>query len=380
MDPKKKFFLFKQSTHFCSVPWNHIEIFTDGGVRTCSKGRSFGNINQTPLEQILQADAIQDIKQDLLNDQLTDNCRGCHQWTTGDEHFDLRNHYNPMFKDTDIDYTDIGAFDLNGIDLHWDNTCNFKCVYCNTKQSSSIAQEQQIPVTRTDNENIDKLIVLIEKNQYQMKEIYFSGGEPLLVKHNVKLLKKIVNTDLPLRINSNISHATDTNPMFVELKRFKNVLWTVSADCQGDRFDYARNGGNWDKFLQNLETIKRLNHGTRLNLVWFVANVSSMCDTIRYFVQQHLITDITINQLAEHPYLRARHAPVAVKQHAQQQIRELLDSGLIPEKSNAWYNIARCSQELDIVDSDSEGYVKYFDRLDQLRGTDWRQVFPELVV
>jgi hypothetical protein len=53
---------------------------------------------------------------------------------------------------------------------------------------------------------------------------------------------------------------------------------------------------------------------------------------------------------------------------------------LIQEKSNAWYNIARCRQELEIAESDPSGYVKYFDRLDQLRGTNWRQVFPELAV
>ena len=380
MNHKKKFFLFKESKHFCAVPWNHFEIWTNGDVRTCSKGQPFGNINEQSLDQVLQAPDIQKIKQDLLQDKLHENCTDCHRLTTGTEHFDLRNHYNPMFKNFDIDYDDITAFKLNGVDLHWDNTCNFKCVYCNPSQSSLIAQEQGITINRSDNKNIDDIIARIEQNQYVMKEIYFSGGEPLLIKHNARLLKTLVNTELPIRINSNISQATDSNLVFAELKRFRNVLWTVSADCMGEKFNYVRHGGNWDQFLNNLKTIKPLGHGIRLNLVWFVGSVGSLSDTIRYFVQEHGITDITINQLYNHQYLRARHAPVEIKQLARKQIHQLLTSGLIEEKSNTWYNIARCTQELETAEFDPSGYVEYFNHLDQLRGTNWRKAFPELTV
>ena len=381
MNPKKKFFLFKQSKNFCAVPWNHLMLYTNGDVRTCSKGHTFGNINDQPLDQILQSPYIQSIKQDLLTDRANKNCTGCHKLSTGTEHFDLRDHYNSMFKNSDINYEDTTEFELNGIDLHWDNTCNFKCVYCNPGQSSLIAQEQGIAINRTDNKNIEEIIARIEKNQYAMKEIYFSGGEPLLIKHNAKLLKKITNTALPIRINSNISQATSSNPVFEELKRFKNVLWTISADdCAGERFNYARHGSDWDQFLANLDNIKTLGHGLRLNLVWFVANVSSITETIRYFIQEHGITDITINQLYAHEYLLARHAPMSIKQQALEQIDELLASGLIQKNSNTWYNISRCKQELEITESDPVGYCNYFDQLDQRRGTNWRQAFPELII
>jgi len=378
MDPKKKFSLFHQSRHFCSVPWNHLEIFSDGSVCTCSKGNGFGNINQQPLAHILQSDQIKKIKTDLLNDIPNNNCAGCHQLSTGTEHFDLRNHYNPMFKKFDIDYSDIDAFELHGIDLHWENTCNFRCVYCNPNQSSLIAQEQGIPQVRIDQDNINGIIELIEKNQYSMTEIYLSGGEPLLIKNNARMLSRLVNTDLPIRVNSNISLVSDNNPVFAELRRFKNVLWTVSADNQGKRFEYTRNGGDWGKFLHNLEVIKQTGHQIRLNMVWFVANVLDITETITYFVQQHGITDITINQLYEHKYLRARHAPESIKQQALANIDKLLDSNLIQKNSNAWYNIARCDRELKMINDNPTGYVEYFDKLDQLRSTNWREVFSEL--
>jgi len=147
-----------------------------------------------------------------------------------------------------------------------------------------------------------------------------------------------------------------------------------------EKFNYVRHGGDWNHFLQNLQHIKTLNHDIRLNLVWFVGSVSSLCDTIKYFMHNYGITDITINQLVTHPYLQARHAPNHIKNQAHREINELLNSGLIYRNSNAWYNIARCRKELEIAESDPIGYCNYFDHLDQLRGTNWRLAFPELIV
>lgn len=378
LNPKQKFFLFKQSEHFCSVPWNHFEIFTDGSVKTCSKGKYLGNINDDPIEKILVNDKFVEIRRDVLANKSHVNCIQCKNLTTTNEHFDLRNHYNPMFKGYDIDYTDLTAFELHGVDLHWDNTCNFKCVYCKPSQSSSIAQEQKIPALKSNIENINKIIELIVKNQYEMKEIYFSGGEPLLIKHNKKLLEQIENKDLPIRINSNISFANNTNDIFVELKKFKNVLWTVSADNQGAKFNYTRQGGDWNKFLANLETIRNTGHQVRINSVFFVANVVDIFDTIKFFIDEYDITDITINQITELDCLLARNAPQALKDQSMQHLLDLLD--IVSKNSNSYYNIARCQKELDKPVEDSSGYINYFDHLDQLRGTNWRTVFPELVV
>ena len=378
MDPKKKFWLFKQAKHFCSVPWNHIEIWSTGSIRTCSKGHQVGNINESSIAKILNDKSFISLKQDLLNDKLNSNCYGCNTLSS-DDHYDLRNHYNPMFKSFNINYEDVTAFELHGIDLHWNNTCNFKCVYCNPYQSSLIAQEQNVLVNKIDIENINDIIAMIVKNQYSMKEIYLSGGEPLLIKHNAKLLSLIENKNLPIRINSNISVATDENPVFSEIKKFKNVLWTVSAESSGERFNYIRNGGDWNKFVVNLNNIKQLGHGIRLNSVFFIASLASIFDTIEYFITQHNIDDITINQLAGHKYLLSNNAPEELKILSKIQIDKILNSGLIKYQSNSYYNILRCKTLLD-QPGDSKEYINYFDNLDSIRGTNWRQIFKELIV
>ena len=379
MNHKKKFFLFKQSTHFCSVPWNHYEVFSDGSIRTCSKGKSLGNINQFDIDSILNNEKLKNIKKDLLDDQLNENCKGCHTLTTVGKHFDLRNHYNPMFKNFDVYYEDLTEFQLHGVDLHWDNTCNFKCIYCNSDQSSSIAQEQNKSIIKSNLQNIDKIIDMIIKNQHLMKEIYLSGGEPLLIKHNVRLLSQIENKNLPIRINSNISQINNNNAVFAEIKKFKNVLWTISSDTSGDKFNYIRSGGNWNQTLENIKILKKIGHNLRLNSVFFIGNVVDIFDHIEYFITSHGIIDITINQLANHSYLLARNAPVTLKNIAKEKLQKLLDKKLIADNSNAYYNIARCQQELDAPIENPTGYIDYLNNLDSIRNTNWREIFPELI-
>jgi molybdenum cofactor biosynthesis enzyme MoaA len=219
---------------------------------------------------------------------------------------------------------------------------------------------------------------MVVKNQHGLKEIYLSGGEPLLIKHNFKLLSQISNKDVPIRINSNISVANEKNLVFSELKKFKNVLWTISADTMGEKFNYIRSGGDWDVFIKNLNNITKLRHSIRLNLVWFVGSAQSMFDTIEFFVKQYGIKDITINQLVGHPSLQVRNSPDLVKRSAKEKLNKLLESGLVDFKSNSWFNVARCIKELELPIEDPIGYMEYFKELDQLRNTNWRKIFPEL--
>ena len=68
MTPKEKFFLFKQSRHFCSVPWNHIKIDTDGSVATCVNGTNYlGNITKDEIDDILSNSDLLEIKKTYLD-------------------------------------------------------------------------------------------------------------------------------------------------------------------------------------------------------------------------------------------------------------------------------------------------------------------------
>jgi MoaA/NifB/PqqE/SkfB family radical SAM enzyme len=200
-------------------------------------------------------------------------------------------------------------------------SCPLHCVFCYnpvdyTQSGAELSTEEWFKVLR-------------DARAAGSVQCGFSGGEPLLVKNNEKLLSQITNENLPIRINSNISQANDSNRVLNQLKRFKNVLWTVSAESSHARFEYTRSNGNWEKFIDNLQFIKSLGHQMRLNSVFFVGSAAYLFDTLEYYITEHSNKDITINQLLNHPNLHVKHCPPEVKQMALSKLKKILASDLI---------------------------------------------------
>lgn len=380
MDPKKKFYLFKQSNHFCSVPWNYIKVNMDGTVKTCVEGSiPLGNIHNQSISEILSNPVLKDIRETLYADNLHKNCETCQKFENGSNNKSyryLRDLYNNYFVKNDIDYSNKDCFKLAGVDLHWGSTCNLKCVTCWARQSSSIAQEMGIPIISTSRQAADALIDWIIDNQANLKELYLSGGEPTLIRHNIRLLEKIEKTaSILLRVNSNLTW--DRNNIIVkEIMKFPNVLWTASADDIGERFDYIRHGAQWNQFIKNLDWLKGTHAQIRVNSVFFINTATRITETHEFFRERYQINDFTINQCEmEHPYLRPRNLSDRLKQIA----REKISSYRLKyhADNNLQGQLETCLKELQHESNDSD-YHSYFDDIDRKRGTNWRIIFPEL--
>jgi organic radical activating enzyme len=224
------------------------------------------------------------------------------------------------------------------------------------------------------------VVLLVKKmvsNQSELKEIYMSGGEPTLIKHNLKLLKQIEKRDdLLIRVNSNMQWQTD-NAILQEILKFPNVLFTCSVDGMGDKFNYIRRGGNWDKTLANIKFLKtQSNVDLRANTVFFVLTAQELPTIIDYFMDEIGSIDHTVNQLSMgQDRLRCRNLPDEVKN----KVREQLNKTFLKYENNLNIagNIKNCLIELD-HDHDSDEYKKYFDKIDGLQGSNWRKLYPEL--
>lgn len=380
ISPKQKFQLFKQSKNFCSAPWNLLYVWTDGSVKTCTKGlQNLGNIQVENLDGILNNLQSNTIKQKMLDDHVVDNCRKCikleNEGTGGKKYKHLRNLYNEMFKFQDVDY-DSNNFKLGALDLHWSSTCNLKCVTCWAQQSSSIAQEQNLPVQHTPSTIAYPLIDWIVENQQTLKEVYLSGGEPSLIKYNLYLLEKLEKRpDLLIRVNSNLTWDKN-NKIIQEILRFPNVLFTCSSDGIGKKFNYIRRGADWSVFEQNIKYLQQFPVKLRINSVNTVMTALDLTDSIDFYLDKYSIDDYTINQCEmEHTYLRTRNMP--------DQIKPVIKNKIIAaiKKYNYNLNLVGCLQNClhELEHTKSENYSDFLDNIDILANTNWRQVFPELV-
>lgn len=378
MDPKKKFFLFHQSQSFCSVPWNYFKIDADGTIRTCVQGREIlGNINNQDINEILDNPILRRIRQDLYHDKIPQNCTKCRALDqTGSSYSYLRSMYNDWFKSSDVDYSDFDSFHLSGLDLHWSSTCNLKCVTCWSKQSSAIAKELRLPILHLPSDRAQQLINWAVEQQHQLKEIYFSGGEPTLIRHNIGFLERLQpRSDLLIRVNTNM--AFDMDNRFINLlSKFPNVLYTLSADAMSERFDYIRQGASWSKFLQNLDFLRKRHDHFRINSVFFVASAFTLIDTQQFFRENYGFEDFTINQCGmEQDQLLCRNLPDQLKKDILARFQAVIrDTGL---DQNLRGQIQNCMIELE-NDPNTHDYRAYFDHIDQRRGTNWRNIFREL--
>ena len=380
-DPKTKFKLFKQNKYFCAAPWNLLYVYMDGTVKTCStsKGNVYGDLNSSTIDEIFTNDKFKTLRSEILEDNITDNCRHClsHTNTSDAGKFDhVRNHYNKLSVSSSIDHTDVSQFEFKLLDLHWSSTCDLKCITCWHGQSSSIAREENMPVKHTPTAVANQLINYIVSNQTGFKEIYLSGGEPTLVKYNLKLLKQIEKrSDLIIRVNSNMQWSQD-NAIIHEILKFPNVLFTCSIDGLGEKFNYIRRGGNWDKTLSNIKFLQNQpNVDLRANTVFFVLTAQELPDIIDYFMQEIGAVDHTINQLSGHERLRCRNLPIKIKEQVKTRLEEYLVN--YSGNLNISGNIKNCLLELE--HNASGDYRQYFDKIDQLQGSNWQNLYPELV-
>lgn len=381
INPKNKFYLLKQNNKFCAVPWSLLYVHPDGKVSTCVYGNDIlGNLNRDSIEDILYNQKRANIKQNMLNEVASENCKLCLSLENngnGQENYHyLRNNYNELLRDLDINYYNTNKFVLGALDLHWSSVCDLKCVTCWAKQSSSIAKEQGLPVLHLSNDRANAFIDWIVANQTTLKEIYLSGGEPTLIKYNLRLLEKIKKRfDLQIRVNSNLMW-DQNNAIVNEILKFPNVLFTCSADSTGQKFEYIRRGGSWAKFLENLKFLQSHSHiRIRINSVFSVLTANDFVDTIDFFKNNLNITDFTVNQCGMgHTYLRARNLPAETKNKCQLTLEQAIeyyhsDLSLVGQLKN-------CLKELGYIGNES--YVDFLENIDRLAGTDWKATFKEL--
>lgn len=377
MNPKEKYKLFAENKNFCVVPWTGIEINSDGEVMTCAQGATtLGNIQEQSLEEVLNAKPIKDIKKNMLANKPDANCFRCTRRQIHDKNFTyLRDHYNKLLVKDDVNYNDIDEFKLHTVDLHWSNVCNLRCIMCNPKQSSLVAKDDGVFIKPIEEQNIQTIIKTVVENQYNMREVYLSGGEPFYIPYNIELMKRIENKDIPLRINTNMQW-NKNNRLFQVLKDFTNVHITVSADAVSDKFEYIRNGASWSDFIDNIDYVRQnTTFKIRMNTIFSIMNADTIPDLIMHFYNELDIKDITINLLLKPKEMDARNYPSHKKGALIKKLESLLT--LATDNKNLSSNIENCIMQLNLPNQHE--YNDALDHYTRKHKQDWREVFVDLV-
>jgi radical SAM protein with 4Fe4S-binding SPASM domain len=389
---------FLKHDSLCPLPWNGIFVNPDGKIQNCAiSTQALGNINQQPLHDIINNTINHSIRDDMLNNVKHKRCNACYSVEENSSAKSDNESNRSWYKKIAINHSNMSIFDNSDnfepvvLDLRWQNTCNFACVYCGPDLSSkweALANNKQ--------HNISENVIAQSKkyifdNLSSVKHVYLADGEPLLMKDNVELLNQLyqINPTVELRINSNISVLD--GPVFKQLSKFKNVKWTISVDSSHDIFEYMRWPGKWSQFVSNALIIKDLvGDQINFNMVWCILNSSNILTTIDNLINLGFHENMFIVQCLRAP------TPLSVLHLPEQHIENLKvkinhrktrsnPEWWLYKSLDSMYNFLNnkppAFHKNHVLKSGREGLAGTIDFLtttDQLRNTSSRAVFKEL--
>ena len=368
--------------NFCPIPWTGLMYNFDGNVKNCIRSSEpIGNIQKNNIEDILSGKENTSTKENMLANKPGSRCNPCYELDKEKKSFEIisdRIFYLRELKSVPLSlYSEPTNFNLQKIDVRWSNLCNFACVYCSPDFSSRWENELKLKITTPNENSKTKFAEYIYKNLSQLKHVYLAGGEPLLMKENLRLLELLSqeNPNVNLRINTNLSKA-DTK-IFEKICEFKNVHWTVSVESIEDEYEYIRYGGRWLDFVDNLTQIQSIGHKISFNMLHFLLNYKSIFKCIDWLQARGFHPNSFIIQpLLEPEYLNIRHLPQDVLHSVMTELQSRIDSGPGFLLENGYRNMSQYITkpfEKNLAES-----INKIEILDQRRGLDSKKVFANL--
>ena len=221
-------------------------------------------------------------------------------------------------------------------------TCNLACTLCGPGASSLWRSDLGLGKYSWDEYPSDGNEIVTEVNDYdfsKFEHVTFSGGEPLLNKSSLEILRAL-SDDVDILFHSN-GTIVPSKEYLDEFARFKDFLLVFSIDDIEEQFEYLRWPGKWDKVACNILRTKEL----------CPENVKFAFNSV-------------ISVLNERTYTRVHswvNANIPVNKTG-------VETVCFTNESNGFLS--------RVTNSDTRDPVKVLDEMDQRRGTDWRKTFP----
>jgi organic radical activating enzyme len=285
------------------------------------------------------------MRKNMLEEKPCQECTKCYEQ---EKHgfMSMRNSSNKSFGhhiglvDQTLEDGQFDDFKLRYYDIRFTNLCNMSCRTCGGWFSSSWYQEEVDLFGKRDYPQImyagktelDMWEQLLPHIPY-LEQIYFAGGEPLIMEEHYRLLKELVERELfnvRLQYNTNFSRLNlKTENVLDYWKLFNNVSVGASLDAMGARAEYIRKGTKWGQIIRNREEMLKVTPKTDFYVSSTVSiyNVMHVMDFHRDWVERGLIkpADWNINVLQGPDRDRIDVLPQVYKEQVKEKILEHIE-------------------------------------------------------
>ena len=438
---------------FCVLPWIHMATRPNGDMRLCctsnasgagdnhevglvkmedGKPANFGK--HTPLEA-WNNDYMKSVRTTMLNGEIPASCTGCFKeesqgivskriWETGTWHRDDNGVDIPeLIRQTKEDGT--VPENLKYLDLRLGHTCNIKCIMCSPHDSSKWVADHKklIPVLQDpevkrqmqwdrktfNNKWHEKDSFWKEINAQipNLRQVYFAGGEPLMIKEHKMFIKEIIRQGyqdkILLRYNSN---GLLVDEELIELwSKFHKVKFAVSVDASFERDDYIRFPTKFADVERTLHMLDNTPDNIHISMATAVQifNIKHMPDFIKWKINSNfkkmnigLVGGVKmggglVNMHLVHipTFLNITILPEQDKQEVRERFAELKtwlwenytqDDDFWIHNPSGWSKWEGLLTHMDSADNSHllSGFKEYVNKLDAIRGLNAAAIFPEL--
>jgi len=437
---------------FCVLPWIHMATRPNGDMRLCCNANSSGagidheiglvkmehgrpaNFGkETPMEA-WNNEYMKSVRKTIMEGNIPASCRKCFDeeskgvvskrlWEAGtwlEEDIDFKELLEQTSEDGTV------PENLYYLDLRLGHTCNLKCIMCSPHDSSQWVADHKKVYPQFQHEELKKQMNWGRKefNNFwhenpefwkdiyaqipNLKQVYFAGGEPLMIKEHKLFLEEIIRQGyadkILVRYNSN---GLLVDEDIIELwKKFRRVKFAVSVDAVGERNHYIRFPTDWDKLVSNLHMLDNTPSNIHVSLATAIQilNMKHLPELAKWKIQQGFkkinfennIGGIQAGGGIFNMHLLYIPTFLSIKclpEKDKQEVREIFSHFELwlhenyRQDKDYWevnpYGWKRWQAVLDFMDSEDHTFLlpafkEYIERMDKQRNVDFKTVFPEL--
>jgi len=452
---KKYIDLIKEKTGtptFCALPWIHVATRPNGDARLCCGSNASqatkgildaglvkkengepANFGTDTLTSAINNEYMRDVRTTMMQGLIPLSCAKCFEEETNGM-ISKRLWENFYWEQEGIDFGELisntqddGSIPpvISYLDLRLGHNCNLKCVMCTPHDSSRWTQDYNKLINITKSPIILKQVnwdgdkfnnTWYERPEFwnevfeqipNIKQLYFAGGEPLMIKEHKRFLEEIVSkgyaANITIRYNSN-GVLVDDNIINI-WSQFKEVRFAFSIDALEDRNHYIRYPVSWSEITTALHKLDNTPDNIKVGIACAVQifNVKHIIDFAKWKIQQNFKKInmfkvagsevgggiINMHMLYIPTFLSARILPDADKAQLRKDILDFKqwlwdhyrqDDDFWIHNPNGWN---RWEGILKFVESENHSHLlpdfkEYTTNLDSIRNTNAKEIFPEL--
>jgi hypothetical protein len=294
----------------------------------------------------------------------------------------------------------------NSLDIRFGNLCNQKCIMCNP-QFSNLWYDEHFEYHNTDTYGSTRILkaekingkwkgptdnkwfedpiwwAKFEQMMPHLTHLYITGGEPMIVPAHDEMLDRLINSgfakNIWLEYDSNCSAIN--HKIIERWSYFKKVDIRASMDALGDQYELIRFGGKWNKFVENIHTLKEYEAKSNGQLNLQRITTCFQMSTIYSIIEsEKWCNELGVPFLVRFLEGPARHRVASLPNEFMLELIEYF-SKHTDQSEKAKLIVTHLKNHIDSGLENIEAvkdFIKFMDYLDTTRNTNWKQTLPEV--